>query len=549
MAKCNLTNEEQAKVLQSKLWWGQSMEDWEKLRSLFHNYIFLTNYEDGADWRCSGCHERGFFPKKILRINPKKHNDYIQCPSCGERYQIKNTARVKSGAKLHQTLAVSFVKCGEDGALYIESGVGTYDYNEDYYDMEEGFLAKRRYYIAQGKVQGWKRGLNYDWFSRAWSANPYHPGDWEPTVNICEPFTMNPLYGFDGYGNFIGMESILNSQLKYCAIAEHYANYHNIEDVFDYRALVRLVPQYLAEYALHPSIEMVVKLQLSEFVGELVREHKANARDVNWNAKRPNEFCRLTPQEFKILRPVLSPTALNLYHALKKSGKVSGPEDGARVLGIGRENIIKTCLSLCEKLGADIVELARYLEKGGKNASIWADYITAATQLGYDLKDMTVLFPKNLDERHDSAVKACRYRADAEEQKKYKARKKSLEKKYSFEAGGYRIIVPESAEEIIAEGKTLHHCVGGYADRHIKGKTTILFLRKARTPQRSFLTIELDENGNLRQIHGYKNERYPYAKNPLNVYGWLIDLWQRWYRRGSRRDENGKPIIEEEKTA
>lgn len=549
MARCNLTPEEQIRVLNSRAWIGQSVEDWEKLRSLFNNFIFITNYEDGAEWRCSSCHERGFIPKKILRKAPKKHNDYMHCPYCHERLQVKNTAKVKSGLKLHQTLAVSFVKLDEDGAVLIESGVGMYDYNEEYLDMEESFLGKRRYYIAPKKVQGWKRSLNFDFFSRSWSANPYHPGEWEPTVNICEPFTLNPLYGFDGYGQFIGMESIANSKLKYCAIAEHYENYHNIPDVYDHRALTRLVPQYLAEYALHPQVEMVVKMGMYEFVGELVRDHRANARDVNWNARRPNEFCRLTPQEFKILRPMLSPAALNLYHSLKKSGKVSGPEEGAKVLGIGNDNTIKTCLSVCDKAGADIVELYRYLGKGDNLASVWCDYINMAVKIGYDLSDRTVLYPKNLHERHDAAVAEVRYKADAAAQEEYKNRRKMLEKKYSFQLAGYRIIVPQSSEEIIREGTTLHHCVGGYADRHIKGKTTILFLRKARTPWRSFMTIELDEQGNLRQIHGYKNERYPGAKATLKTFGWLIDEWQKWYRRGSRRDADGKPIIEEEKTA
>ena len=169
--------------------------------------------------------------------------------------------------------------------------------------------------------------------------------------------------------------------------------------------------------------------------------------------------------------------------------------------------------------------------------------------LEYDLSDKTVLFPKNLHERHDAAIAACKYYADEEAQKKYKARRETLEKKYSFEAFGYSIIVPDSAEAIINEGKTLQHCVGGYADRHVKGKTTILFMRKTRKPGRSFMTIELDENGNMRQIHGYKNERYPHAKAPLQTFGWFIDAWQKWYRHGSRRGADGKPILEEEKTA
>ena len=36
---------------------------------------------------------------------------------------------------------------------------------------------------------------------------------------------------------------------------------------------------------------------------------------------------------------------------------------------------------------------------------------------------------------------------------------------------------PVTTAAIKREGRVLDHCVGGYADRHMKGVTTILFLR------------------------------------------------------------------------
>ena len=119
------------------------------------------------------------------------------------------------------------------------------------------------------------------------------------------------------------------------------------------------------------------------------------------------------------------------------------------------------------------------------------------------------------------------------------------------------IVVPASAEEIVQEGKTLHHCVGGYAARHINGQTTILFLRRARRPERSFLTIELYEDRGrvlIRQIHGYKNEGYgnKRGRDKEEEYAWFLGPWLDWINSGSRRDRNGKPVLpetKEEKTA
>ena len=115
-------------------------------------------------------------------------------------------------------------------------------------------------------------------------------------------------------------------------------------------------------------------------------------------------------------------------------------------------------------------------------------------------------------------------------------------------------MVPECSEDIVSEGKTLHHCVGGYAPRHIQGKTTILFLRHKRRPERSFLTIELDDvnerNVKIRQIHGYMNERYRPSASQKDKYAWFLNPWLEWVNSGSRREGSGIPIIKEEvKTA
>ena len=166
-----------------------------------------------------------------------------------------------------------------------------------------------------------------------------------------------------------------------------------------------------------------------------------------------------------------------------------------------------------------------------------------------DLSEKTVAMPKNLRERHDVVAEASRVTETAEEMLKYKTRRRKLEKQYSFSLGDYCIQVPISGEEIVQEGKTLHHCVGGYAARHISGATTILFLRKKRTPGRSFLTIELykeKEKIRIRQIHGYKNEAYcGRAIKEEERFAWFLKPWLEWVNAGSKRDRDGNPILKE----
>ncbi|MCI9187221.1 MAG: hypothetical protein HFF33_07705, partial [Oscillospiraceae bacterium] len=135
----------------------------------------------------------------------------------------------------------------------------------------------------------------------------------------------------------------------------------------------------------------------------------------------------------------------------------------------------------------------------------------------------------------------------------YAERKAKLEEKYGFELDGYIIRIPASGEEILNEGRKLQHCVGGYADQHIQGKTTILFMRKVKKPDEPWLTIEM--NGNkLVQIHGFKNEglhttKGRFAPDPREVYREFLDTWLDWLEKGSRRDKEGNPKLPRKKGA
>ncbi len=55
------------------------------------------------------------------------------------------------------------------------------------------------------------------------------------------------------------------------------------------------------------------------------------------------------------------------------------------------------------------------------------------------------------------------------------------------------------------------------------------------------------DRGEIRQIHGYRNEGYPHAVRPEVKYGAWLQQWQEWYRNGSPRDKNGRAIIKEKR--
>lgn len=92
------------------------------------------------------------------------------------------------------------------------------------------------------------------------------------------------------------------------------------------------------------------------------------------------------------------------------------------------------------------------------------------------------------------------------------------------------IIIPQSNAELVAEGKTLHHCVGTYGAAHCSGEM-IFFVRHYRRPERSYFTLNVNMNGkepNEIQLHGYGNESKgsKHWKIPREVRA-FVDRWEK----------------------
>lgn len=119
---------------------------------------------------------------------------------------------------------------------------------------------------------------------------------------------------------------------------------------------------------------------------------------------------------------------------------------------------------------------------------------------------------------HDgiTALYNARQQEIADEKNKEKEEKmKKLDEKrkkvFEAEDDKYLIRLPVKLSEIVKEGSSLNHCVGGYVDRHATGGTTILFLREKSNKDKSFYTIEChgtDPKLGIRvsQIHGQGNK-------------------------------------------
>lgn len=78
-----------------------------------------------------------------------------------------------------------------------------------------------------------------------------------------------------------------------------------------------------------------------------------------------------------------------------------------------------------------------------------------------------------------------------------------------YDNGEFSITIPKTTQDIINEGKALHHCVGVYVDKVVRREDMIYFLRKDR--EVPYVTIEVKDK-KVTQVEGDMNNRF-IAKN------------------------------------
>ncbi len=125
--------------------------------------------------------------------------------------------------------------------------------------------------------------------------------------------------------------------------------------------------------------------------------------------------------------------------------------------------------------------------------------------------------------QYTDIANAQRYNNLTKDGKWDKFNKKRIEK-YEKIGDEFEIIVPREPKDIINEGASLNHCVGGYLESVASGYKTILFLRKVSEPDKSFYTIEVG-NSNIIQIHGNHNKWLGNNPEAIQfVIDWLKDI-------------------------
>lgn len=562
--RCNLSQERQEEVFsyfEGDYGFCLDLAEETQMQGLMEQYLFYDSSWTERNVRVCHCTSCGGFEshrsKSTATFFATHSGDTTECPNCGNGVTLKALGRMRSFASINNAdeRRFSIFRVAPDGGLLVISGWGHRNFSFNELSPEITFREKERQYFGPGERMRWKRTWAYDGLGCTGYA---HPAGWEPCDFMAEPHNPS-MYTSDGSYYVICANRIEDTKLKYCRLEEWYHERCKVW-LSDPSEPARFVHKFLSLYTEYPNLEMACRLGFWDAVDDLVDSGRKNAMLLDWSAKTSWGFLRLNKVDGKaFLKADGGMGDLQLLAAARKWDKKLSLSRFWELLGQCHNDSRVTELvirsSAISKLSPQTI--IHYLTVGDTasrtKAQMLADYLGFAKTLKYDLSRQDVALPKNITERHNAAAAAVSIvelsKREGEQSRKYAKRVREVQQMYEFSLGGYCILAPITPQEIVAEGKKLGHCVGGYAARHFDGVLEILFLREAAYALKPWITIEVAHRVQptgkvtIKQMYDAGNRHgLLYWKKEL---GWFIDAWTDWLRAGSPRDADGLPIIPE----
>lgn len=480
---------------------------------------------------------------------PKPEPKPMACPICGRKAKVKELGRTGRRDNLAAWRRVVVLRVWE-GALWAMAYQSKKVYGDELDLTARPQVELLRIYRFQpGLAERASRmfgGALWTGYSRMDAP----PG--KLPLPVTEPFTWCSAEGMS-YA-LIHLDALEESDFRYCQLRTYLGTEARTPQAVDAMRYLALCTQWPRQ------VEMLVKLGMKQAVNDLITGKRWNKRAFDWAETDPRKAFDLSRPELRAWLAVGDNAGDRLdlavwYKQLRRAGVTTTfpeleelrrkiPFTMRRVVGkMARYGVTP------RRLGAYIrKEMGRKGQKKMGAAALlteWVDYLEDAALLGYDLKNPVWLTPRQLHTKHMDTMEPAGIIRAGKKAAKYRSRQKALTRRYTFSTDRWLIRPPATAREIVEEGKALCHCVGGYADRHMRGRTTILFLRDRLRPGKPLVTIEM--NGNeIAQIHGYRNDDQARI-SPRVRYSDILEPWLAWLAAGSRRDKTGRPVIRTEK--
>ena len=466
-----------------------------------------------------------------------------KCPMCGAVGTYKCQGKIKGeySKKIHLFLGQRYK---EDGAVlryveiekawtlgFIEGNDGPEMYNAA--EELSGVEVARAYFEPGKKVQ-----------------IDYHKHDLYRNEDFWDDCNLYGLANIDIKAAPImpeTYEELKNTVFRYSGLKEYAAQAQEVNPI-----------RYLQNYQKTPQIEILVKLGLSEIV-KGINEGRTGII-VDASAKRLDALLGIRRERIKKLIKEKGDACLLRVLQIEKSLDQNWTEeqvDHLRETGLDIAHIafvlnymtIQKLLNRIEKYAGCAYETncGRAVANIRNTAIIYLDYLMMRERRGYDLHNTVYQQPRDLSAAHRQMVTETnreevkkRLEETEERYENIKKRCRSLRKEYCYEDATYLIRPARSAEEIVMEGRLLHHCVGGngYLSRHNEGKSYILMMRFRKEPETPYITVEINpEQKKIVQWYGERDTK----PDEENIQGWL-DNYLKKLKSGTLQEETGETL-------
>lgn len=529
------------------------------LNDLFTHYIFFRRVKGDRltlpameiHASCCGHREtmlldrRTEYPWELDLLLNCHHGHSYTCPWCGRHVTMKDLSKCGKRKNLREFREVLLLHLRDD-VLYADAL-----WLRKLYETEDELAGPLRSSICSGYrfAEGEVMQLDY----QHWGDGPlitYEGGSLSRQKMVKEPFKIRYISYYHHESYFLVNREVLNNS-NFFRYSQFFTQWQYIPGGGrGYRQKFDDFVSYLTAYCIYPrQVEMLMKCGLWQPVHDLVYNRKKNAAAMCWEEPDIRKSMNLDKQELsQVMSGRVPMAALAVRNYVEKHwGKrwplalctdfISFWEDEMDVL------------RFLNRFHLDPNRFLRYVgavydeQSGGMEVmyadifQIYKDYIESAYAAGWCMEHYDVLWPKQLYTAHTRATADIDRRVVVTGAAANGAKRKL---KYEFELDGLKIVFPVTAGSIKREGKALSHCVGGYAERHMKGVLTILFLRKSEAPGVPYVTIEMDGN-KIVQIHGYNNDIG--SRSPRILHKEFLDKWLAWLAAGSKRNQDGTPRL------
>lgn len=466
-----------------------------------HAYLIFDRKADCC--RCTRCSTE----RKISEMNDGdylKHNEKHYCYDCCKdvickesRYGRKNITEYGRILWFRKHGRVTFAELDE--------------YRIDYtgWEPKVSFWPSAQYRFTKESQEYYKHTPEGCWA----------PEQWERRKNVKLPAATSGMQSYctPRYQKTVTHPSFLRekgSDLKY-------ANLDMLRLGFDKPDNPYAMIAYIYNFLKYPSIEILEKAGFEYIVGQRANEEKSRA--VNWRAKDLRKILGLKSKEIKEFRELgryARMYELEKYKDIKKMGYQISFRHIDLLSDYRWDKKIKELEQYVK-----LEKALNYLETQEWDCGIYSDYLRECSKLGYDMKNKSILFPKDLQAAHEETSGKIEDQKNEGKKAAFKSMVQKLYGRPEYREEKLLIRAVQSPGELAKESAALHHCVRTYVDRVVKGSCVILFIRKTSEPDKPYFTLELSPKGEIIQCRGDHNCAYP------DDVAEFLGRWQNWMKK------------------